>query len=502
MNRIPFFFAAIFAIAATLPDAASAQTEKQWDYPPGGCPAGGALLEPFRTDTGTPDYYFPAQPAIDGRPEMPEAFTVWRAPCGFNLGTSELRLRVTAQPGKTGFRPRIAIVQDGVEHGCNGPNYSGDPDKPYIDECKGATGFYKPSAYVTYVCPPFYVNCVTPEKYHEYMTRLFSREPVTLSLDKRVTTFDPDRAFTLRVRGNWPASVPDVVYEIPAKNVAGNAAIIPKYIAGQWWNPKEPGWGLILDRNERGAVFAAWLTYDDKGDTTWYVMTNSKAEEEAWAVSGNVYALRGQPFSMPAVESAFGGEIVGRFRVSFVPPQQGEAAFSWSPIRVPATRGEFSYVINGRSGSSPIERLQVRNPAGQLCIGDEESKVLQVDGLMGWAAQLEGSVDIGGPANCTVHGTLMTYDDKGMPMWVFGPLQPNPIRPGGSSFGLPLFGALYRPRGTPYGLPYEAGRLNIGPPVGIWEGTQSYPKNVLQQVKVTVNGTQRILDFQKFTFEY
>ena len=270
----------------------------------------------------TPAYYFPALPANAERPAFPVALSVWRTPCALD-GSALLWVRMIPDPNSSGrkVRPLVTVVQDGVEKGWFGVKYGSLTPDSHNTIGQGFVWHWNPFDF-DQLNGPLTAN-------------LFALVP-----------FDRDRAFTLKLRFSspredhgWTTSTPDLIYEIPARGTAGNVAPIPDKMAGLWWNPAEPGTGLILDRNERGATYAAWLTYDDNGDSTWFVMTNSRPSADG-GVEGAAYTLRGQPFTQPQLDTAFGAEVVGRFHLKFTG----------------ASNGEFNFQVNGRSGRMPIQR--------------------------------------------------------------------------------------------------------------------------------------------------
>lgn len=466
-------------VATLYSPAANAQTIRQWDFPPGACPANGSLPEPQRSDEASPAYYFPARPASFGRIEYPAAVMVARVPCAI-APHAELRLTIAPLPGRETVYPRIHVIQDGIDYGCAGiahGNTTGIPGWPGV-----CTDFSWMSGSGGAICdnPMF---CITPEQ------ALRLRGKVTATLFSRTTTtsFDPDRAFTLRLSGHGPADIATNDYEIPARNTPGNVSKLPAAVAGHWWNPDQPGWGMIFDRNERGVLFAAWLTYDDSGRSTWFVMPNGQ-ESEPGVISGAVHALQGQPFSRPEAPNTLAGEIVGQFRFTFGRDGTTE-------------KGVFRYTVNGRSGITPIERLVVRDRDGKACAPYTRG-ALEVLDQQGWAANIEGSA--GYSNSCGTQATLLTYDDAGKPMWIYGALRPNMPRPGDSSANSALFGQLYRPSGTPYGLAWDASRFAANAAVGHWDSYYAtyFDPQPLRRVVVEINGAQRVLAFRRFVFEY
>lgn len=432
---------------------------------PGGACQGepNAYEEGIRGEIVTPAYYFPAVPATAGRPALPIALTVWRVPCEQD-GSAVLWVRMTTNREPGAARPRVTIVQDGVEKGWFGIHYG----LPYAS---APTSFTSSGQGFIWSRQIFDVGQVTG---------------VQTAILHATVPFDPDRAFTLRLRytqpeqtTGWTAATPDVVHEIPARGTPGNVASIPDKVAGLWWNPAEPGTALVLDRNERGATFAAWLTYNDRGDTTWFVMTNS-APSSGGGVEGTAYALRGQPFARFDYQAEFVAQEVGRFELRFTD----------------ANNGEFSYQVNGRAGRMPIKRLEIRTAAGELCAFSR--KMNGVDNFMGWAVSLEGNAYMKG---CGIHASLLTYDGDGSPMWVFSGLRRTNDNPSPQTRS-PIAGEIYRPRGTPYGMPYDPARAMLGEPVGIWESSRQDGFGFPQNMYLEMFGANRALTARPFRFDY
>jgi hypothetical protein len=460
----------------TLAGTASAQT--------GACP-GGYVSKPEDVDRAHPAYYFPARPATMNQPEFPAALTVFRTPCPYSNHV-QLTLRMTVSPGRNMVAPRVDIYQHGIHLGCAGAAHQGDGFTGWPGLCREFSWY----PYIT-VCSAADF-CILPEdalKFHSYSRYIYSLG---------TTTFNPDLPFTLKVRGNEASTIPSQVYEVPGRGMPGNIADIPQSVAGMWWNPAQSGWGLMLHRNERGVMFATWLTYDDSGRSTWFVMLNGQ-EVEPGVIAGPVQAMRGHPFRRPDLETTIAGETVGQFRFTF---KNSDA-------------GEFHYTVNGRSGMSPIERLVIRDDFGRVC-KTSDGKVLEVDGIPGWAANLVGgSPNFGRDlTTCGTHATLVTYDDAGKPMWVYGALRPKLPRPevvlDSNRFMMhPTQGALFRPSGTPYGRPWDPSRFTTGAPIGTWDtdcviasnGDSCGPPPFTRGI-IDIGGVTRVLSFRYFTFEY
>jgi hypothetical protein len=456
---------------------ALAQSVRQWDFPPGGCPTNGYLPEPARTEQATPAYYFPARPTSFGQVEFPAAIIVSRVPCAA-APHAEIRLTVAPLPGRTVIFPRVQVIQRGIDYGCAGLEHGATTSIPgWPGVCRDF--IWEAGAIGGAICDsPMW--CITPEQ----ASLLRGKVSATLASRALTTSFDPDHTFTLRISRGGTQPDANLIYEIPARGTPGNVHNTPQAVAGLWWNPAQPGWGMLFDRNERGVLFASWLTFDDTGKSTWFVMPNGQ-ESEPGVISGAVHAVRGQPFSQPAAPDTVAGEIVGQFRFTF---RTGDV-------------GEFRYTVNGRSGTAPIERFVMRSAQGAVC-GANARGVLEVTGVPGWAANVEGSQ--GYSTTCGTHASLLTYDDAGKPMWVYGSLLPNIPRPDDITANSALYGALYRPSGTPYGLAWDANRFASGAPVGTWDSSYAnyFNPQPLNRVTVDIGGVKRVLGFKRFQFEF
>lgn len=453
------FRIALFATLIGIASASRAQFPPPSFVPPGACPPG-SVSTTAKPDVSTPAYYFPATTANETRPALPVAITVWRERCGTSDDFA-LWVRMTpanppdfisGDPNSITVRPRIVVIQNGRDQGWFG-RWGGN---------------------------------TAPNRRFQWGSDLFETGTLFGSRSENLIqmgeTFNPYEAFSLHVSypQTWSESVPPLVYEIPAIGKPGNVADLPAKLEGLWWNPAEPGWGLVLDRNERGTVFAAWLTYDDDGQSTWFVMTNGSSTEPR-VVEGSVYATRGTPFSSPARGEASAGEKVGRFSIRF------DSADS----------GELSYTVNGRQGRSPISRFVVRQASGEVC--SRNRGIWEVDGLHGWAVSLEGSYF----APCMLHATVLTYDDAGKAMWAFAGLTPfSPGRPSLSGAIPYLFGDIRRPQGTPYGLAHNPAQSSVGPVIGQWASTFEQGANAEFRMRLGMHGRDQSFNIERFRFEY
>lgn len=108
-----------------------------------------------------------------------------------------------------------------------------------------------------------------------------------------------------------------------------------------WWaGSSENGWGLVLSHQYQ-TLFATWFTYDNAGQTTWFVMSNG-----TWASSntytGTLYRARGSA----VIGSAY-----------------NPAAFQLTPVGGltlqfnNAGAGTMTYTVDGVTQTKPISRF-------------------------------------------------------------------------------------------------------------------------------------------------
>jgi len=305
------------------------------------------------------------------------------------------------------------------------------------------------------------------------------------------SSWDPSQAFTLVISESPSVTVSHIV---PAAGVPGNYLPVPTGIAGQWWNPDDPGWGLVLDRNERGTVYAAWLTYDTNGESTWFAMTFS-APDPAGGMSGDVYRHSGPTYAAVSYQPAGGfiqpyggthitGERVGRFRLEFTD----------------ADHGTFHAQIGTVTQRHPIQRLVVRDNKGNRCKGTQGTwTVTPVDS--GWGIGLEGNAS---DRHCNLHMNFISYDHAGKPVWFFGGLKHRPVMECVGCLEDEFAGPVYRPSGRPYTAPMSDRRFDLGGPVGtmaLKTDIANYPGRIYL-VRYTIDGQTRRYSMTKFNFDY
>lgn len=109
-------------------------------------------------------------------------------------------------------------------------------------------------------------------------------------------------------------------------------------LGDMWWGgPEQNGWGIALMEQE-GGLFSVWLTYDEQGVPTWFVMP-AGTWTDASTFEGAIYRTSGPTW--PAYDPArLTVTPVGTFRYRF--SGRTAATFSWQ--------------IESRAGSAAITR--------------------------------------------------------------------------------------------------------------------------------------------------
>ena len=113
-------------------------------------------------------------------------------------------------------------------------------------------------------------------------------------------------------------------------------------VGDMWWGgSQQNGWGIAIIQ-QFGTLFAAWFTYNEKGEPTWFVMPAG-----TWTATdtfeGRIYRTSSSRWlAMAYNTSSFRVADVGTFRVRFTTTDT--AVFEWT--------------IDGRSGTLPLSRQQ------------------------------------------------------------------------------------------------------------------------------------------------
>ena len=111
-------------------------------------------------------------------------------------------------------------------------------------------------------------------------------------------------------------------------------------VGDMWWGgERQNGWGIAI-LQQFGTLFAAWFTYNEKGEPTWFVMPAG-----SWTATdtfeGRIYRTSSSRWlAMAYNTTSFRVADVGTFRVRFLTTDT--AVFEWT--------------IDGRSGSLPLSR--------------------------------------------------------------------------------------------------------------------------------------------------
>ena len=378
--------------------------------------------------------------------DFPFTFHVERARCTVDTTKSFLRIGMTSASGFE-KRPRVAIVQDGVELGYFGFSLN---DLDY----RTANGF-------------------SWERCNFDCTNIYGSGFAGIKPWPGVS-FSPQRAFQLVAKVQDGRTVTMNVPAAPASGVPPLAA----QARGLWWNPDESGWGLLMDRNLDGIVFANWYTFDVNGEPTWFAMPNGRTIAPN-VVVGDVYWPQGPTaFTEYDAKKFVPGEPVGRFRIEFI----GNTA------------ANFHFDVLGRSGTKAVVPMKFR-------YGPNNDECTHLRGAWWDPAQngigvgFEGS--IGGtnypvPSRCPVHAVWSTYNAEGRPTWYFsGLFDTAPTAP----FGYPPLpihyaGPLHQVRGPFFGGAYQASQVVVSPPLGEWR-LEFNPAGELVPTITSTAGTYR-----------
>lgn len=111
-------------------------------------------------------------------------------------------------------------------------------------------------------------------------------------------------------------------------------------VGDMWWGGgAQNGWGIAV-LQQYGALFAAWFTYSEAGNPTWFVMP-AGTWTAADTYEGRIYRTASSRWlAMSYNATAFRVSDVGSFRIRFTGTDA--ATFEWT--------------IDGRSGSMPLSR--------------------------------------------------------------------------------------------------------------------------------------------------
>jgi len=114
---------------------------------------------------------------------------------------------------------------------------------------------------------------------------------------------------------------------------------------GLWYAPSESGWGISLAQGPTDGLFGTWYVYDTANRPDWYTFQEGRwVSFTTWTAS--VYRTSG-PF--------LGAPLFDPRLVTIAPV--GTVTFDFAIRPGLETRAQFTYSVNGLSGTKSIERL-------------------------------------------------------------------------------------------------------------------------------------------------
>jgi hypothetical protein len=119
---------------------------------------------------------------------------------------------------------------------------------------------------------------------------------------------------------------------------AGNPYPVVDY-TDHWWDAQESGWGISIMQHPSDRLFAVWFVYNQSRQPIWYTLQGSWITYAQF--TGPVYKTTGPYFGGPFDPTQVGITQVGTGTLTFND----------------YTTGNFSYTVEGVSGSKPITRL-------------------------------------------------------------------------------------------------------------------------------------------------
>ncbi|MEO7742468.1 MAG: hypothetical protein ABIR98_06005 [Usitatibacter sp.] len=196
----------------------------------------------------------------------------------------------------------------------------------------------------------------------------------------------------------------------------------------------EPGWGINI-AHQGETLFATWFTYDAAGPM-WLVMSNG-ARVARNVYRGSLYRTTGPAFSSVPFDST---------RVAVL--EVGAGTFTFRDDG----GGDFSYTVNGSSGSKAITRQVFSSPVAQCSAGTATSAanfqdLWWVPSESGWGLNVTHQGDI-------LFATWFTYGSDGRGRWL---VMPAMLRSGSTAV---YSGDIYRTEGAPFDA-YNPSRLVV-----------------------------------------
>ena len=114
---------------------------------------------------------------------------------------------------------------------------------------------------------------------------------------------------------------------------------------GLWYAPSESGWGISLTQSATHGLFGTWYVYDAANRPEWYTFQEGRwTSFTTWTATA--YRTSGSFLGAPA----FDPRLVTYASV-------GTVSFDFAIRAGLETKAQFSYNVNGLSGTKTIERL-------------------------------------------------------------------------------------------------------------------------------------------------
>jgi hypothetical protein len=161
---------------------------------------------------------------------------------------------------------------------------------------------------------------------------------------------------------------------------AATDSIIPK--DGLWWNPARTGHGIDVQYDGANLIMV-WYTYNDDGTPTWY-LASGPLSGKTWTSSLDTFVWDGTKASATSV---------------------GTATIDFKD----ETHADFSWIINGTSGTEPFEFL----------VTSSDQTVNEYTGIWFEPAKPGYGLSVSTQGN-TEFSVLYFYDDQGKPRWALG----------------------------------------------------------------------------------
>jgi hypothetical protein len=168
--------------------------------------------------------------------------------------------------------------------------------------------------------------------------------------EARSVATEPDRDCCYVQLGRFPAGVIGIVVSIDGIDALECTVSVRERMTEQgapcvdytdlWWNPDELGWGLSIHQHPSHRLMANWQTYAADGASKWYSLQPGRWLDEV-TYQAVVIETRENPAAVTGVANVDCREV-------------GEATLRFDD----PDHASFSYVVDGRAGSSPITRMR------------------------------------------------------------------------------------------------------------------------------------------------